>query len=34
MRQERVAPDEELVYEDDKTERKYVIPKGVCILFL
>jgi cytochrome P450 len=29
LRQERVAPDESLIYEDVKGGRKYVIPKGV-----
>jgi cytochrome P450 len=29
IRQERVAPDEELFYEDRKSGKKYVIPKGV-----
>ncbi len=29
LRQERVAPDESFLYEDVKSGRKYVIPKGV-----
>jgi cytochrome P450 len=28
-RQERVAPDEDLIYQDTKRGRRYVIPKGV-----
>jgi cytochrome P450 len=28
-RQERVAPDEDLIYQDTKGGRRYVIPKGV-----
>jgi cytochrome P450 len=33
VRQERIAPDEDLVYQDVKGERRYVIPKGVSDLF-
>lgn len=29
VRQERVAPDEDLFYEERKTGKKYIIPKGV-----
>lgn len=29
LRQERVAPDEELLYEDTKSGKKYVITRGV-----
>ncbi len=30
IRQERVAPNEDLFYEDKKSGLKYMIPKGVC----
>lgn len=32
LRQDRVAPDEDLFYEDVKSGKKYVIPKGVSFL--
>jgi cytochrome P450 len=31
-RQERVAPDEDLFYEDPKSGEKFLIPQGVCFL--
>lgn len=30
FRQDRVAPDEDLFYEDVKSGKKYIIPRGVC----
>ena len=33
VRQDRVAPDEDLFYEDSKNGKKYVIPRGVSFPF-
>jgi cytochrome P450 len=33
-RQDRVAPDEDLFFEDVEGRKKYILPRGVCRLFL